>query len=82
MYGQGVNAAAELVDLGSAANLIEKAGAFYSYKGERIVQGRDKAAAYMTENPKVATEIRAKLVEARRTELAGPVVTAGDAAAA
>ena len=84
VYGQGVNAAAELVDLGSAANVIEKAGAFYSYKGERIAQGRDKAAAYMAENPKVAAEIRAKLLETRRAELAGgpAAATLGDAAAA
>ncbi|HEY0705993.1 MAG TPA: recombinase RecA [Polyangia bacterium] len=71
MYGQGVNAAAELVDLGSTAGVIEKSGAFYSYKGERIAQGREKAAAYLSENPKVAAEIRSRLVDARRAELAG-----------
>jgi recombination protein RecA len=83
MYGQGVNAAAELVDLGSTANIIEKSGAFYSYKGERIAQGRDKAAAFMNENPKIAAEIRARLVDARRAELAGtPVVALPSEAAA
>jgi recombination protein RecA len=83
MYGQGVNAAAELVDLGSAANLIEKSGAFYSYRGERIAQGRDKAAAYLAEHATVAAEIRARLVDARRAELAGaPPLTTVDAAAA
>jgi recombination protein RecA len=83
LYGQGVNAAAELVDLGSAANVIEKSGTFYSYRGERIAQGRDKAAGYMVENPKIAAEIRAKLVEARRAELAGggEMAAAGAAAA-
>jgi recombination protein RecA len=83
MYGQGVNAAAELVDLGSAANIIEKSGTFYSYKGERIGQGRDKAAAYLAEHAALAAEIRTRLVEARRAELAGvPPLTAVDAAAA
>ncbi len=82
-YGAGVNAAAELVDLGSAAGVLEKSGAFYSYKGERIAQGRDKAAAYLAENPKDAAEIRARLVDARRAELAGvpPLTTANVAAA-
>jgi recombination protein RecA len=83
MYGQGVNAAAELVDLGSTAGVLEKSGAFYSYKGERIAQGRDRAAAYLTENPKLAAEIRTRLVDARRAELAGaPVAAVPDAAAA
>jgi recombination protein RecA len=83
MYGQGVNAAAELVDLGSAANLIEKSGTFYSYKGERIAQGRDKAAAYLTEHPTIAAEVRARLVDARRAELSGAApLTTVDAAAA
>jgi recombination protein RecA len=82
MYGQGVNAAAELVDLGSTANIIEKAGAFYSYKGERIAQGRDKAAAFLTENPNIAAEIRARLVEARKAELAGTPLPPALAAAA
>jgi recombination protein RecA len=86
MYGAGVNAAGELVDLGSTAGVIEKAGAFYSYKGERIAQGRDKAIAYLNENPKLAAEIRTRLVDARRAELAGvpaeTINTRGEAAAA
>ena len=82
LYGQGVNAAAELVDLGSAANVIEKAGAFYSYQGERIAQGREKAAAYLTEHPAVAAEIRTRLLQARRAELDGPLVVPAENAAA
>jgi recombination protein RecA len=83
MYGQGVNASAELVDLGSAANIIEKSGTFYSYKGERIGQGRDKAAAYLTEHAAIAAEIRTRLIDIRRAELAGaPPLTTVDAAAA
>jgi recombination protein RecA len=78
-----VNAAAELLDLGSAANIIEKSGTFYSYKGERIGQGRDKAAAYLTEHAAIAAEIRTRLIDIRRAELAGaPPLTTVDAAAA
>src|SRR5437868_11429031 len=47
MYGTGVNWAGEVVDLGSEANLLEKSGAFYSWKGERFAQGREKACAYL-----------------------------------
>ena len=54
--GVGVNAPGEVVDLASAAGLFEKACAFYSFRGERIGQGRDKASAYIAERPEVAEE--------------------------
>ena len=47
----------ELLDLGVKAGLIEKAGAYFSYKGERIGQGRESARQYLKDNPKVATEL-------------------------
>jgi recombination protein RecA len=68
LYGIGVNAPGEIVDLASSAGLFEKAGAFYSFKGERIAQGRDKACAYVAEHPEVAQEIRFTLLEARKAE--------------
>jgi len=68
MYGAGVNWPGEVVDLGSEAGLIEKSGAFYSWKGERIGQGRDKACAWVAEHPNMAEEIRLNLVEARKAE--------------
>jgi recombination protein RecA len=68
MYGAGVNWPGEVVDLGSESGLIEKSGAFYSWKGERIGQGRDKACAWVAEHPQMAEEIRLNLVEARKAE--------------
>jgi recombination protein RecA len=68
LYGVGVNAPGEIVDLASAANLFEKSGAFYSFRGERIGQGRDKACAYVAEHPEIAVEVRRLLLEARKAE--------------
>jgi recombination protein RecA len=68
LYGAGVNAAGEIVDLASEASLIEKSGAYYSWNGERIAQGRDKACQYLSEHPELAAELREKLVALRRAE--------------
>jgi recombination protein RecA len=84
LYGTGVNWAGEIVDLGSEAGLLEKSGAYYSFGGERVAQGRDNACAYMLENPKVAEIIRAHLIQKRKAENAGtatPAAAANDAAA-
>ena len=78
LYGVGVNAPGEVVDLASAAGLFEKAGAFYSFRGERIGQGRDKASAYVAEHPEIAEEVRRLLLEARKAEnaaLGAPVTS-------
>jgi len=83
-YGAGVNWPAEAVDLGSEANLLEKSGAFYSWKGERFAQGREKACAYLAEHPEIAEEIRLNLIEARKAEnraLGAPPATNGVPAA-
>ena len=63
LYGQGINRTGELVDLGVAHKLIEKAGAWYSYKGDKIGQGRANAGKYLTENPAIAAEIDKTLRE-------------------
>jgi recombination protein RecA len=68
LYGAGVNAPGEIVDLATAAGLFEKSGAFYAFRGERIAQGRDKACAYVAEHPELATEVRALLLAARKAE--------------
>src|SRR5687767_10311799 len=85
MYGTGVNWAGEIVDLASAGGVLEKSGAYYSWKGERIAQGRDNACKWMLENPKAAQELRFTLVEARKAEnagLTGPAVNASVSEAA
>jgi len=57
MYGKGISKVGELIDLGSKASVVEKAGAWYAYKGEKIGQGRENAKIYLEQNPKVAAEI-------------------------
>ena len=57
MYGKGISKTGELVDLGAKAGIVEKAGAWYAYKGEKIGQGRENAKIYLEKNPNVAAEI-------------------------
>lgn len=57
MYGKGISKSGELIDLGSKADIIEKSGAWYAYKGERIGQGRENAKIFLEKNFKIAAEI-------------------------
>ena len=57
MYGKGISKSGELIDLGSKADIVEKSGAWYAYKGEKIGQGRENAKIYLEKNPKIAAEI-------------------------
>ena len=57
MYGEGISKTGELIDLGSAAGVVEKSGAWFSYNGQRIGQGRENAKQFLKENPQVAGEI-------------------------
>ena len=63
MYGKGISKVGELVDLGAKADIVEKAGAWYAYKGEKIGQGRENAKLYLEQNPKVAAEIEMAIRE-------------------
>jgi len=57
MYGKGISKSGELVDLGSKADIVEKSGAWYAYKGEKIGQGRENAKIFLEKNPKISAEI-------------------------
>ena len=57
MYGQGISKTGELVDLGVKAGIVEKSGAWFSYNGDRIGQGRENTKAFLKEHPKVADQI-------------------------
>ncbi|ELV7518272.1 recombinase RecA [Photobacterium damselae] len=63
LYGQGFNRVGELIDLGVKQKLIEKAGAWYSYKGDKIGQGKANAGKFLTENPAIADEIEKQIRE-------------------
>jgi recombination protein RecA len=61
MYGEGISKTGELIDLGVAANLIDKSGSWFSYKDQRIGQGRENAKQFMRDNPAMANEIEQAL---------------------
>ena len=57
MYGEGISKRGELIDLGVKAGVIEKSGAWFSYDGQRIGQGRENAKAYLKDNTEIADQI-------------------------
>ncbi|HQN65711.1 MAG TPA: recombinase RecA [Methylophilus sp.] len=61
MYGEGISRLGEIIELGVNLKLIEKAGAWFSYNGEKIGQGKENAKEYLREHPEVAAEIEAKI---------------------
>ncbi len=63
MYGEGVSREAEIIDLASEIGIIDKSGAWYSYKGEKIGQGKENAKAFLKNNPDIKEEIEEKVRE-------------------
>ena len=61
MYGKGIHHLGEVVDLGVKQGLVEKSGAWYAYKGEKIGQGKKNASLYLEENPHIAEEIELQI---------------------
>jgi recombination protein RecA len=61
MYGEGISKTGEMIDLGVQANVVEKSGAWFSYDGTRIGQGRENAKQYLRDNPAMAAAIEAKV---------------------
>jgi recombination protein RecA len=78
MYGEGVSKTSELIDLGVKAGLLEKSGSWYSYKGEKLGQGRESVRDFLVKNPEKALILeRAIMAELRvKTSLLDPVVNA------
>ncbi|PZP62809.1 MAG: recombinase RecA [Azospira oryzae] len=64
LYGEGISREGEIVDLGVNYRVLEKSGAWYAYKGERIGQGKDNCREYLKEHPEIAREIEMKIREA------------------
>jgi recombination protein RecA len=60
-FGQGIDKPGYLIDIGVADGIIEKSGAFFAYKNEKLGQGRDNAKIFLLENPAVASEIEATI---------------------
>jgi recombination protein RecA len=61
LYGEGISREGELIDLGVENKIVEKSGAWYSYNGERIGQGKDKVRTFLKENPAIAQDIEKQL---------------------
>lgn len=57
MYGQGISREGSILDIGAEIDVVEKSGAWYSYKGERLGQGRENSKQFLIENPDIASEI-------------------------
>jgi recombination protein RecA len=78
LFGEGISREGEILDLGVANRVVEKSGAWYAYKGEKIGQGRDNSREFLRENPALRLEIENKV----RTELGVPLLPVDEAAAA
>ena len=63
LYGEGISREGEILDLGAECNVVDKSGAWYSYKGERIGQGKDNAREYLREHPELALDIENRVRE-------------------
>ncbi len=63
LYGEGISRQGEIIDLGVQAKIVDKAGAWYSYNGEKIGQGKDNAREFLRENPEIALEIENRIRE-------------------
>jgi recombination protein RecA len=63
LYGEGISRVGEILDFGVKANIVEKAGAWYSYNSERIGQGRESAKMYLKDHPNMAEDIAKKILE-------------------
>ena len=63
MYGEGISLEGDILDLASKIDVIEKSGAWYSYKGERLGQGRDQAKQFLKDHPELVAELRKKVLE-------------------
>ena len=61
LYGEGISREGEIIEMGTNMKLVEKSGAWYSYKGDKIGQGKDNAREYLKEHPEIAKEIEARI---------------------
>ena len=80
LYGEGISREGEVIDLGVEAKIVDKSGAWYAYKGEKIGQGKDNAREFLRENPDIALEIENKVREALGVPLQAPALAISAAA--
>ncbi|ARD49358.1 recombinase RecA [Sporosarcina sp. P37] len=78
MYGEGISKEGEILDLGSELEVVQKSGAWYSYEGERLGQGRENAKQFLKENKDMRNEIAAKIRESYGLDSTNYVIAAHD----
>jgi recombination protein RecA len=76
LYGEGISRESEIIELGTKLNLLDKSGAWYSYNGERVGQGKENVRVFLKENPAIAADIEAKVRQhaAAEAKRAAPLV--------
>jgi recombination protein RecA len=78
LYGEGISREGEIVEMGVNHRIVEKSGAWYAYKGDKIGQGKDNAREYLKEHPDVAQEIEARIREAAGVGAPAPALAEAD----
>ena len=68
MFGEGISKAGEIIDLGVEYDIIKKSGSWFSYDGSKLAQGRDAAKQVISDNPELAEELEAKIMEALKAD--------------
>jgi len=76
LYGEGVSREGEVIELGVVHKIVDKSGAWYSYQGEKIGQGKDNSREYLREHPEIAKEIEALIREKLGVKSSAPSVEA------
>jgi recombination protein RecA len=76
LYGEGISRQGEIVEMGVAHKLVDKSGAWYAYKGEKIGQGKDNAREFLRAHPEIAQEIEARIREAASSTVIKPTKSA------
>jgi recombination protein RecA len=79
IYGEGISKEGDLIDLGVAQNVVEKSGSWFSYKGERIGQGRENARQFLKDNPDIRQSIDTELRKVLGLTKPEPVAAAAEA---
>ena len=81
LYGQGISRSGDLIDLATDLGIVEKSGAWFSFGGERIGQGRENAKAYLDSHPELMDRLESQILAKHNIKRGGAGATADDAAA-